>query len=386
MKKVFALLLVLLICLTGCSNANNEGDGDSETSSTINFAVLAPLTGNYAEFGKSFKVAMGMAADEINAAGGVNGKTIELTIYDSKGDAAESSDLARQIVDDEKYVACIGDFSSGASMADAPIFGDAGMVLLSPTASNSQFTPMNDYMFSIMGLTNDESQFFMTYLVKKFKGKDNVAIVYANTEWGNQVNEAMVEQAKVDGTTIVADEPVAEGEIDYSNVLNKVKASNPELLILALQTVDCAHALNSLAQIGWDIEVVSQGASSSAQVIEIAGENAEGLCSTTSFFIDESNSTEKAWLDKFVEGAGFSPTVHAAVAYDAVYIMAEAAKACGDEVTREGIHTALKNMGTYQGFTGPIEFDETGSIFRKVLIVQVENGKFVRKTDYNYGD
>ena len=378
-------MLVLLLALAGCSQGE-KADDSTATSDTVKFAVLAPITGNYAEFGTAFKVATAMAADEINAAGGINGKTLELEVFDSKGDATESSDLARQIVDDPSFVATIGDFSSGASMADAPIFGDAGMVLLSPTASNSQFTPMNEYMYSIMGLTNDESHFFMTYLVKKFKGKDNVGIIYVNTEWGNQVNDAMKEQAAIDGTTIVADEAVAEGEIDYTNVINKVKTANPDLLILVLQTVDCAHALNSLAQTGWDVEVVSQGASSSAQVLEIAGENAEGLCSTTSFFIDETKPEEKAWLDKFVEGAGFSPTVHAAVAYDAVYVMAEAAKACQGEVTRQGIQDALQAMDTYQGFTGPIKFDETGSIFRKVVIVQVENGEFVRKTDYSYGD
>ena len=85
-------------------------------------------------------------------------------------------------------------------------------------------------------------------------------------------------------------------------------------------------------------------------------------------------------------GAGFTPTVHAAVAYDAVYIMAEAAKSCGDNVTREGIREGLANLGEYIGFTGPIEFDETGAIFRNVLIVQIENGTYVRRTDYNYGN
>ena len=66
--------------------------------------------------------------------------------------------------------------------------------------------------------------------------------------------------------------------------------------------------------------------------------------------------------------------------------MSEAAKKCGDEVTREGIKDGLKNLGKYEGFTGPIEFDEDGNIFRKVLIVHVEDGKYVRKTDYDYGD
>lgn len=175
--------------------------------------------------------------------------------------------------------------------------------------------------------------------------------------------------------------------MDFTNVLNKVKNQNPDLLVLIMQTVDCANALNTLAQMGWEIETVCQGASASTQVIELAGENAEGLCSTTSFFIDETVPKEKAWLDQFVAEAGFSPTVHAAVAYDSVYVMAEAAKSCGDDITRQGIRDGLAGLGEYMGFTGPIEFEaETGAIFRKVLIVQIEDGKYVRKTDYTYGN
>lgn len=397
MKKAFCLALTLVMLLgifTGCqqsqdtpkADSNAPGTTSAQEGGTVKFAVLAPITGNYAEFGKAFEVATKMAADEINAAGGINGRLIELDVYDSKGDAAESSDIARQLVEQDDVMGVIGDFSSTACMANAPIFGDAGLVQLSPTASHSDFTPMNDYMFSIMGRTDDESRFFVTSLIKEYKGKDNIGIIYTNSDWGNQVNSSMMDQAGIDGVTVVADEPYTEGEIDFTNVLNKVKNQNPDMLVLVMQTVDCANALNAIAQMGWDIEVVCQGASASMQVIELAGENAEGLCSTTSFFIDETIPEEKAWLDKFVEGAGFTPTVHAAVAYDAVYVMAAAAESCGDNITREGIKDGLKNLGTYQGFTGPIEFDETGAIFRKVLIVQVENGQYVRRTDYTYGN
>lgn len=378
MKKVLSIIMLLAVIFSCTAGLAEE--------EAVKFAVLAPITGNYAEFGKAFEVATKMAADEINAAGGINGRQIVLEVYDSKGDAIESSDIARQLVEKEDVVGVIGDFSSSACMANAPIFGDAGLVQLSPTASHSDFTGMNDYMFSIMGRTDDESRFFITNLVGRYKGADNIGIIYANTDWGNQVNDSMMDQAKIDGITVVADEPYTEGEIDFTNVLNKVKNQDPEMLVLVMQTVDCANALNAIAQMGWEVDVVSQGANSSEQVIEIAGENAEGLCSTTSFFIDESVPEEKAWLDTFVAAAGFSPTVHAAVAYDAVYVMAEAAKSCGDNITREGIREGLENLGKYEGFTGLIEFDETGAIFRKVLIVQVENGKFVRKTDYGYGE
>lgn len=391
MKKGLSILLILVMVLSvlvGCQSGNgktDEGDLDSGDD-TVKFAVLAPITGNFAEFGTSFRVATKMAADEINQAGGVNGKKIVLEVFDTKGDATESSDIARQLVDQKDVVGVIGDFTSTACMANAPIFGDAGMVQLSPTASHSDFAPMNEYMFSIMGRVDDESRFFVSSLVKEYKGKDNMGIVYVNTDWGNQCNDIMIDQAAADGLTIVANEAYTEGEMDFTNVLNKVKNKNPDILVLIMQTVDAANALNTLSHMGWDVETVCQGASASAQVIELAAENAEGLCSTTSFFIDENVAEEKVWLDQFVKEAGFSPTVHAAVAYDAVYVMAEAVKKCGDNITREGIKEGLQNLGEYTGFTGPIKFDETGSIFRKVLIVEIEDGKYVRKTDYSYGN
>lgn len=406
MKKATGIIVAALVAVSlfGCSGgesaettaaaqesqaAAEEEAAETEaaaTGDTLKFAVMAPITGNYAEFGTAFKVATQMAADEINAAGGVNGKQIELEVFDSKGDATESVDVARQLVNNEEILGVIGDFSSTCCMANAPIFGDGGLVQLSPTCSHSDFAAMNDYQFSIMGLTADESKFFVSSLIGTYLEQDNIGIIYANDDWGNQVNNAMLEQAEIDGITVVADESYTVGEMDFTNVLNKVKNQDPDLLVLIMQPVDCSNALNAKAQIGWDIDVVCQGASSSMQVIELAGENAEDLYSTTSFFIDESDPEEKAWNDKFVSEAGFSPTVHAAVAYDAVYVMAEAAKKCGDDVTREGIKDGLKNLGKYEGFTGPIEFDEDGNIFRKVLIVHVEDGKYVRKTDYDYGD
>ena len=133
MKKLIVVLTAVLLC-AGFTWATGSSDGAA--GDVIELGVLAPLTGTNAEYGKGFQVGGQMAVDEINAKGGVHGRKLTLVIKDSKGDQKESSDLARQLADDDKILAIIGDFTSGCCMANAPIVDEAGIVQLSPTASN----------------------------------------------------------------------------------------------------------------------------------------------------------------------------------------------------------------------------------------------------------
>lgn len=177
MKKVISLFLVVLILsslIAGCSKETSSG-GNSDV---YKFAVFAPITGNYAEYGKGFQVATQMAADEINGNGGVNGKKIVLEVFDTKGDPKESADISRRVSEDKSVLAVIGDFSSSNAMANAPILGEAGMVQLSPTASHTDFASMNEYMFSIMGRQDGEAPFFSTYLLQKYSQAKDVGVIY----------------------------------------------------------------------------------------------------------------------------------------------------------------------------------------------------------------
>ena len=180
MKK--SMIILSMLCLAVLFSSTESLPASEKGS--IKFGVLAPLTGTNAEYGKSFEVATQMAVDKLNADGGVNGYKIELAVKDSKGDQKESSDLCRQFVDDEDIIAIIGDFTSGACMANAPIVDEAGLVQLSPTASNPHYTGMSDYCFSIMGRQDREAPFFAKYIMKKYMGVKKIGIIYINSDWG----------------------------------------------------------------------------------------------------------------------------------------------------------------------------------------------------------
>jgi branched-chain amino acid transport system substrate-binding protein len=372
-SKVAILIVMALFCTTIAFAAGPV--------KTYKIGVLAPITGTNAEYGKGFQVATKMAADEINAKGEMK---IELVVKDSKGDPKESADLARQFGDDQSIMAIVGDFTSSCCMADAPIIDAAGLVLLSPTASHPDYAKMSKFAFSAMGRQDGEAPFFSTYLLKKFAGAKNIGVIWVNSDWGKAAHDNLVAQAVKDGLNIVSDVNYIANETDFSSSIAKLRRTNPDHIVILDQGAVPA-IINQIAQAGWtSVKITTLGPGTSEQILKLCGNNAEGLLLTTPFFFDQNNVKDMAWFNTFFKAAGFYPTVHPAVAYDCVYLLATAIKNSGDKVTRDSIRENLQNYKGFSGLTGPIVFNPAGDIFRKYLIVQVENGKFVKKTDFDY--
>ncbi len=385
-KKIISLALAMIMVLS-LAACGDQGSGTTTAPSgggdTIKLALLAPLTGQNAEYGKGFEVATKMAIDEINAAGGVKGKMLEIVVGDSKGEPKESSDLARQYADDQNIMAIVGDFSSGASMANAPIVDAAGLVQISPTASNPEYAGMSPYTFSIMGRQDAEGPFVAKYILDKKIGAKDVSIMYINSDWGVPTFEAVSKEIEAIGLNIVSTADYVSGETDYSSVITKAKAGNPDT-VLILDQGALPQILNQMAQGGWtDVNLVNLGAGASQQVIDLTGDNSDALYTSTPFFFDPTNEKDEAWKNKFKELAGFEPTVHPVCAYDCVYVLAEAMNKIEGEITREAIREKVQETD-YVGMTGPIKFNPAGDVNRQYLITQVIDGKWELVEGYDY--
>jgi len=385
MKKLSMLLIVLLVfsmALFANGNKEEEAAKAEGFKGIIKIGVLGPLTGTNAEYGVGFKIGTQMAADRINAAGGANGYKLVLIPKDSKGDPKESSDLTRQFCDDSDIMAIIGDFTSGCCMANAPIVDDAKIVQLSPTASNPKYAGMSDYCFSIMGRQDGEAPFFAKYIISKYMGLKKIAMIYINSDWGVSAAENFRTAARDAGVEIVAEVNYVQDEKDFSSLITKLKAADPEALIIMDQGA-VAQVINQVRAMGWDIPLTTLGPGTSEQLIGLTGANSEGLILSTPFFFDPQVPELMDWKNEFNEKAKFNPTVHPACAFDCVYLISEAIKSCGDDVTREGIRENLAR-NQYTGITGPIKFNAEGDITRAYLICQVENGQYVVKKGFDY--
>jgi len=377
MKKFTALFLAsVLLLAVAALPAAAEGKG------TIKLGGLAPLTGNYTEYGKGFKTAWEMAIEEINAAGGANGYMLSLEVKDTAGDPVVSSTMATAYAEDDSFLAIVGDFSSGCCKANAPIVDRYGIVQLSPTASAPDYAGMSPFCFSIMGRQDIEAPFLAKYVLKKYLNVTNVAVIRVDSDWGNAAFTNFKRQADAEGL-VVTEEKYKSDETDFSSIITKVKASNPEVLVVLDQGLPVSAIFNAADSAGWDVRHVALGPGTSGQLVsQLISPN--NLIVTSPFFFDPDNAELTKWKDKFAARAGFQPTVHPACAYDTIYLIKAAIESIGDgEVTRDAIRNGLQNI-EYTGLTGRIQFGPAGDIARDYLICGVVDGNWKVLEGFSY--
>ena len=365
--------------------AENGEESSSGLEGTVKVGVLAPITGNYATHGTSFVTSMTMAMEEVNEAGGINGKELVLEFVDTAGDPTQAADMCASLAEDEEIVAILGDWSSGCSLAAGVIATDYGIVEFSPCSSNYDFNEISDWTFSIPGPTWEESTYSAQYVSQKYIGAETVYVFYENNDYANEGFQAYSDTAAEVGLEIVGSSTYPSGETsDFSAEISKARALDPDLVVMIDQNTT-SMIVNQIRDSGWDVQLENIGLNTSTKVIEDCGENAEGLITSACIFYDLTDPEIKAWYDEFVERAGQTPQAHTAMSYDTVFILADALRKCGDEIDREEVKDYLyETDGDYM--SGHIKFNEDGAISRNYYICEIENGEWVLREGLDYAD
>lgn len=403
MKKIIALGLAAAMTtslLAGCSSSSGSGDtgiqaqesgqtqgssqSQEETASegeTIRIGAIAPVTGDKAEAGQSVWRSFQIAADDINAKGGVLGKQIEIVLEDSKADAKEAVELTKKLADDDSICAVLGPMNSAEAIACAPIFDEYGLVELAPVASNNQYATMSPYSFTLAGRQSAEMPYFVEKCLQDYCGVKSIGVIWVNDDWGVSSIESMEDACEKLGIEVTAAESFNTGEKDFTAVLTKIRQTNPETLVLATQAAEGALILNQVQAMGWDIPVVGVGAMYSDQVILLAGEAAEGLVAPSCVFLSEDDPESWDYATRFYEEAGFYPTTHGPLSYDSVVVLCAAIEKAGS-TDRTAIRDAMMEISGVEGIAGTYEFTEDGDIIRAYRVLEIEDGKWTAKTDY----
>ncbi len=388
MKKLLTWAVVMVMAvssLAGCSSAS-DGEADPASESTpagevIRIGAIAPITGDKAEMGESMWRTLEIAFEDINADGGVMGKQIELVLEDSKGDPKEAVELTKKLAEDDSIVAVIGPMTSAEAIACAPIFDEYGLVELAPVASNNEYATMSEFSFTLAGRQSAEMPYFVEKVLADHVEAQSIGVIWINDDWGVSSIESMQEACDELGIEVAASESFNSGEKDFNAVLTKIRQTNPEVLVLATQAAEGSLILNQIKAMGWDVPVVGVGALYSDQVIELAGEMAEGLVAPSAFFLSEEDAEAWDYAQRFTEGAGFSPTIHGPLTYDTALVLAAAIEHAGS-TERDAIRVALTEISGVEGLAGSYEFTEDGDIIRAYRVLEVVDGAWQAVTDY----
>jgi branched-chain amino acid transport system substrate-binding protein len=367
----FALALGLAALLFGPA----AGPPPAHAQGEVKIGLSAPLTGDWAEYGADFKRAVTLVVDRANAAGGVSGKKIVLEVADSRGDPKESVLIAEKFVADRAVIAQIGDFSSSSTMAAAPVYEQAKMVQISPTASHQDWTKKGEFMFRVVATQGYEGPYNARWAVNDLK-KKKIATVYINNDWGVDANKYFTQEARALGAEIVAEEAFTPGEKDFNAVISKLKRLQPELLYMPTFYADFTAIMNQADRAKYKPAVLANSSLFSPKTIELGGKAVEGTMIPVNYFTTDPRPAPQAFTQAYRAAFGQDPTQFGALAYDAAGLLVAALKAVGTD-SREKVREGLLGLKGYEGATGPISYAQGRDPAKQLVRITIRDGKWV---------
>jgi len=373
-KKLGFVVIITLIAsmvLTACGSKDTT---KTEEAGEVTIAVVAPYSGDYAQYGDAFKKATELKAKEINSAGGIAGKELKLIFMDDKNDAKEATIIAQRLVDDKKVAAVIGNFSSTAALASAPIYQSGGLVQFSPTSSHPDFTAQGTYMFRNINTQAIEGPIVADMVVNKME-KKRIAIIYQNNDWGITAKDNFTLKAIEFGAEIVAEETFIGGQTkDFTPTLTKISATNPDVLVLVAFYAEAGMIAQQMKQLDLSYSLAGLSSLYNQELIKLAGDSVNGLYLTTNFFPEDESDKVRKFVEDFKASYDSDPNQFAAVAYDTLGMLAYVIEKTG--LNREAIRDELAKVTDYDGVTGKISFNEKRDVIKSMKVLQIQQGSF----------
>lgn len=378
MKKVLSLAMIsamTISLLAGCGKKEGSKETGSSSADTIKIAVAAPMTGDNAEYGQGFLNAANMMAEEWNAKGGVLGKQIDIVPYDDKNSSEEAATIAQKIVSSKDIVGVIGHFSSGVCMTAAPVYEENKIIEISPSASHKDYSGIGDYIFRNNTVISTEAKASLDIAVNDF-GKKNIGIISIKTDWGTGTAQVIKDLATELGVNIVAHEEVVEGSDDYSPAITKLNEAGADVVICAGMYNLVAPVAKQYKRVNPDIKIVGFSNAYSQQLIELGGEDVEGVGFPVIFFSGSEDAVIKDYVEKYKGKFGNEPSALTSQAYDSVGMLLTAIQDAGTTDSAK-VREALTGV-QYPGVAGDTKFDDIGDVQKEFVKVTIENGKFVQ--------
>ncbi len=379
LQIVAVLSLIAAILLSGCSNSGEPGTssnpGGSEGSDkVIKIGMVGPLTGDYATYGQSVKNGVEIAVDEINKSGGVNGFDIQLVAEDSKGDSAEAANAVQKLIDQDKVTAIVGAVLSGETATVAPIAQDAGVVMITPSSTAPGLADIGEYIFRNVITDDVQARQMAEYAVKEL-GLENLAVIYANNDYGVALKDNFTAKAKELGATVVAVESYLDGDQDFRAQLTKI-GGKADGLYIGGYYAEAAKISQQAKRQGMQVQILGGDGFYSTKLVELGGDAVEGALFTAGFYSGDTSENVQSFVSSFTERFDYEPDMFAANAYDSMKIVAQALAESGND--RAALRKEMAAIKDYPGITGNTSFAENGEARKDVIILKVQKGEFQR--------
>lgn len=376
-KKITKSLLVsavaLLFIVSGFSQA---------TAEEIKIGVLGVLSGNAAAIGDNARQGAQLLAEQVNKAGGINGKKIKLVVIDDKADPNEAVEGARRLIEAEKVVAIANVGTSTTFLASSKISHRHKVPMVGHVQSDPEITKASPYAFRACVTAAGLSYPIAEYAIKEM-GLKSFAVMTRNDGYGNSIAEFFTKKVEELGGEITTNQSYLPSEKDFKAYLIKIQGTKSDAIMLTGFFADSALITKQAGELGIPCQILGQNTLTAPSYMKIAGPASEGAVFSANYLpgvvqTDTAMNFINTWKEKY----GREPEVYAAHGYDALAVILEAIRIGGSSKS-EDIKNSLMKITDFEGVSGNIRsITPTGDVEKDVVIVKIEDEKLVPLKTY----
>ena len=368
------LLLCGLAIAVGCKKEQGGGKEGGQGQGAIVIGEVGSMTGTEATFGTSSDRGIQLATKEVNAAGGIKGRQVQVIALDDEGKPEEAATAATRLISSEHVTALLGEVASTRSLFMAPKAQAARVPMVSPSSTNERVTQVGDYIFRACFIDP-----FQGYVMAKFARetlKIGKAAVLKDVRNDYSVGLARVftDNFKKLGGQILSEESFSNGDVDFKAQLTNIKNAKPDALYVPGYYTDVGLIARQAREVGLTVPLLGGDGWDSDRLYEIGGTALEGSYFSNHYSVDDPSPRIQEFVSKFKkEYGGQAPDSLAAQAYDAAGMLYDGMKRAKD-LTGPSIRDALAQTKNYKGVTGDITMDEKRNASKPAVILRIGKG------------
>jgi|SoiMethySBSTD1v2_1073268.scaffolds.fasta_scaffold71162_3 branched-chain amino acid transport system substrate-binding protein len=359
---------------SGGTAAAPAGGTPGVTGDTILLGEVGSLTGSEATFGISTRNAIDLAIREVNAAGGVKGKKIEIRVYDNQSKPEEAAQAANRLINQDNVLLILGEVASSNSMAMAEKAQPAKVPMISNASTNPKVTEIGDYIFRVCFIDP-----FQGYVMAKF-AHDNLKLnkVAVLRDLGSAYSQGLADvfERKFNemGGKIVARETYTKGSTDFRSQLTAIKRASPDAIYIPGYYNDIGLIARQARELGITAKLMGGDGWDSEKLFELGGSAIEGSYFSNHYSPDDPNPRIQKFIADYKAAFGSVPDSLAALGYDAAMVAVDAIKRA-PSFDRAAIRDAIAQTKNFPGVTGTITLDDKRNATKPAVVLEVGKGK-----------
>jgi len=377
-RTILALLSITTLSISfACERRGAVSSGDG--TGTILVGYYGDLSGRTSSFGQSTKNGIEMAADEINKAGGINGRQVQIITEDDQGEPNKAATVVSKLINQDKVQAILGEVASSNSLAAAPKAQEAKVPMISPSSTNPAVTQVGDYIFRVCFIDPFQGEVMAKFAANNLKAKRAAILYDFNADYSRGLYQFFKRSFTQMGGQIVSEQSYTQGDRDFSGQLTAIRSASPDVIYVPGYYGEVGVIANQTKQLGIKAPLLGGDGCDAPQLWQLGGAALNGDYISNHYSVDDPSPAIQKFVADYKARYKALPDALAALGYDSMKVLADAIKRAGGTESAK-LRDAIAQTADFIGVTGAITIDADRNAKKPAVVLKLQDSKFVYET------